>query len=105
MNGNYSSSPKKESATGRPDRDPLAAQDDPPSSSLKTGHGLAMRAPAVEAGDPTAQMALHSDSITPYRQLSGVYLVNQDARIKSCLVMGCGFIMLLVEENLFAVGK
>jgi hypothetical protein len=29
MNGNYSTSPKKESATGRPDRDPLATQDDP----------------------------------------------------------------------------
>jgi hypothetical protein len=29
MNGNYSSSPKKESATGHPDRDPLATQDDP----------------------------------------------------------------------------
>ena len=29
MNGNYSSSPKKESTTGRPDRDPLAAQDNP----------------------------------------------------------------------------
>ena len=28
-NGNYSSSPIKESATGRPDRDPLATQDDP----------------------------------------------------------------------------
>jgi hypothetical protein len=29
MNGNYSSSPKKEGTTGRPDRDPLATQDDP----------------------------------------------------------------------------
>src|ERR1700730_13895987 len=29
MNGNYSSSPEEESATGRPDRDPLATQDDP----------------------------------------------------------------------------
>ena len=29
MNGNYSTSPKEESATGRPDRDPLATQDDP----------------------------------------------------------------------------
>jgi hypothetical protein len=29
MNGNYSSSPKKERATGHPDRDPLATQDDP----------------------------------------------------------------------------
>jgi hypothetical protein len=27
MNGNYSSSPRKESTTGRPDRDPLATQD------------------------------------------------------------------------------
>src|SRR6266567_6178936 len=29
MNGNYSSSPEEESATGRPVRDPLATQDDP----------------------------------------------------------------------------
>jgi hypothetical protein len=29
MNGNYSSLPEEESATGRPDRDPLATQDDP----------------------------------------------------------------------------
>jgi hypothetical protein len=29
MNGNYSSSPEEESATGRPDRDPPATQDDP----------------------------------------------------------------------------
>src|SRR6266498_1695651 len=29
MNGNYSTSPKEASATGRPDRDPLATQDDP----------------------------------------------------------------------------
>jgi hypothetical protein len=29
MNGNYSTSPEEESATGRPDRDPLATQDDP----------------------------------------------------------------------------
>ena len=29
MNGNYSNSPDEESATGRPDRDPLATQDDP----------------------------------------------------------------------------
>jgi hypothetical protein len=29
MNGNYSNSPEEESATGRPDRDPLASQDDP----------------------------------------------------------------------------
>src|SRR5688572_29713805 len=29
MNGNYSSSPKKEGTTGRPDRDPVATQDDP----------------------------------------------------------------------------
>jgi hypothetical protein len=29
MNGNDSSSPRKERATGRPDRDPLATQDDP----------------------------------------------------------------------------
>jgi hypothetical protein len=28
MNGNSSASPKEASATGRPDRDPLAAQDD-----------------------------------------------------------------------------
>ena len=28
MNGNYSTSPEEESATGRPDRDPLATQDD-----------------------------------------------------------------------------
>jgi glyoxylase-like metal-dependent hydrolase (beta-lactamase superfamily II) len=29
MNGNYSTSPEEESATGRADRDPLATQDDP----------------------------------------------------------------------------
>src|SRR6266568_5013 len=29
MNGNYSTSPEEQSATGRPDRDPLATQDDP----------------------------------------------------------------------------
>jgi hypothetical protein len=29
MNGKHSSSPKEASATGRPDRDPLATQDDP----------------------------------------------------------------------------
>ena len=29
MNGNYSTSPEEASATGRPDRDTLATQDDP----------------------------------------------------------------------------
>jgi hypothetical protein len=45
MNGNYSSSPTKESATGRPDRDPLATQDDPAKfltqDSRTTGDGSA----------------------------------------------------------------
>jgi len=45
MNGNYSSSPIKESATGRPDRDPLATQDDPAKfltqDSRTTGDGSA----------------------------------------------------------------
>jgi hypothetical protein len=45
MNGNYSSSPIKESATARPDRDPLATQDDPAKfltqDSRTTGDGSA----------------------------------------------------------------
>jgi hypothetical protein len=45
MNGNYGSSPIKESATGRPDRDPLATQDDPAKfltqDSRTTGDGSA----------------------------------------------------------------
>ena len=65
MNGNYSSSPIKESATGRPDRDPLATQDDPAKfltqDSRTTGDGSArstvevlaeeLAKPAVGDGD------------------------------------------------------
>src|SRR5216684_2233301 len=59
MNGNYSSSPEEESATGRPDRDPLATQDDPAKFFTQDIPGTsANRSWALRAG-PTGHLRKH----------------------------------------------
>jgi len=59
MNGNYSSSPEEESATGRPDRDPLATQDDPAKFLTQDIPGTsANRSWALRAG-PTGHLRKH----------------------------------------------
>src|SRR6266566_2405312 len=59
MNGNYSSSPEEESATGRPDRDPLATQDDPAKFLTQDTPGTsANRSWALRAG-PTGHLRKH----------------------------------------------
>jgi hypothetical protein len=62
MNGNYSTSPEEESATGRPDRDPLATQDDPAKFLTQDIHQPIRH---LSGQEPNADMRIHKRSIRP----------------------------------------
>jgi hypothetical protein len=68
MNGNYSTSLKKESATGRPDRDPLATQDDPAKFLTQDNRdrvGRFLAGGGLETGEPVHSN--HFDAVAPGR--------------------------------------